>query len=96
LKKLLEPENKEELVKLLTYHVVSGNVQAKDIKDRQLIKTVEGEDLLALVHAPHVYLQDRRFEKPSDLSEVVQADVEASNGVVHVVNHVLIPEGRLL
>jgi uncharacterized surface protein with fasciclin (FAS1) repeats len=92
LAKLLEPENKAELVKILTYHVAAGKVLAASIKDRGLIKTVEGQEVETRVIDGKVFLQDRRNETESDLSQVIQADVEASNGVVHVINKVLLPE----
>jgi uncharacterized surface protein with fasciclin (FAS1) repeats len=91
LAKLLEPENKAELVKILTYHVVAGKVLAGSNKDRQLIKTVEGEQIEARVIDGKVFLQDRLFER-DDLYEVIQADVEASTGVVHVINKVILPK----
>jgi uncharacterized surface protein with fasciclin (FAS1) repeats len=90
LAKLLEPENKAELVKILTYHVVAGKVLAGSNKDRQLIKTV-GEQIEARVIDGKVFLQDRLFER-DDLYEVIQADVEASTGVVHVINKVILPK----
>ena len=90
LAKLLEPENKAELVKILTYHVAAGKVLAASIKDRQQIKTVEGQDVEARVVDGNVFLQDRIFEPK--LAEVIEADVEASNGVVHVINKVLLPQ----
>jgi uncharacterized surface protein with fasciclin (FAS1) repeats len=87
---LLKPENKAALVKILTYHVVAAKVLAASIKDRQQIKTVEGQDVEARVVDGNVFLQDRIFEPK--LAEVIQADVEASNGVVHVINKVLLPQ----
>lgn len=81
---LLKPENKGVLVKLLTYHVVSGNVYAKDIQaGSALVKTVDGGSI-------KVTKTDKGSVK-IDNSAVVKADVKASNGVIHVIDTVLIP-----
>ena len=79
---LLEPENKEELVNVLTYHVAAGNVQSKDLRNGQCIKTLQGKKL-------RVHLRDGGVDINN--AKVVQADVEASNGVVHVIDSVLLP-----
>jgi len=83
LQKLLEPSQKAELVKILTYHVASGDVHAKDLSDGESIPTVEGEDITVHIKGQNVFIND---------AQVVKADVDASNGVVHVVNAVLIPK----
>lgn len=88
LQELLKPENKGELDKILKYHVVSGNIQAKDIVSGRRVKTVEGEDITPFIAFGKVYIEGGTRE---NLAEVIQADVEASNGVVHVINRVLIP-----
>jgi len=79
---LLKPQNKEQLMDLLTYHVVAGNVQAKDIVDGERLKTVEGGLLMATVNSTGVFIND---------AQVTTADVEATNGVVHIINQVLQP-----
>jgi len=79
---LLEPANKAQLVDVLTYHVVAGNVQAKDLKDGQMLKTVEGKSLTVRVVGTMVLVNSVK---------VITADVEASNGVVHIVDGVLLP-----
>merc|ERR1711959_822333 len=79
---LLDPKNIKELQDVLTYHVASGSVHAKDLKNDEKIKTVEGKSVEAFLFGSHVYIND---------AEVVKADIAASNGVVHVINHVLIP-----
>ncbi len=81
---LLKPENKGALVKVLTYHVVAGTVYAKDIKaGSALVKTVDGGSI-------KVTKTDKGSVK-IDGSAVVKADVKASNGVIHVIDSVLIP-----
>merc|ERR1711881_153261 len=79
---LLKPENKDKLVNILTYHVASGDVMSKAIKNRERIKTVEGKDVEAHVSSSGVMIND---------AKVIKADVVASNGVVHVIDHVLLP-----
>ena len=91
---LVKPENKAKLTSILTYHVVSGHLDAaelmEDIKDgdgHAMLKTVQGEPLTISSKAGHVYLTDAK----GGTAEVTTANVEQSNGVVHVVNHVLMP-----
>jgi uncharacterized surface protein with fasciclin (FAS1) repeats len=91
---LLKPENKETLVKILTYHVVPGKVSSKELiklikkgGGTATIKTVQGEDLTAAVEGGKVVLTDAKGGK----STVTIADVFQSNGVIHVVDTVLMP-----
>ncbi len=79
---LLEPGNKTDLANVLTYHVVPGIYTAADLKDGQKLKTVEGQDLTVTVKDGVVKVNDATVE---------MADVSASNGVVHVINKVLVP-----
>ncbi len=80
LEKLLKPENKEQLVKILTYHVVAGSVLSTDLKAGK-VPTVEGSD---------VKIQLGDGVKVND-AQVVKADIKASNGVIHVIDKVIIP-----
>jgi len=77
---LLKPENKAQLVDLLTYHVVSGDVHAKDLMDMQMLKTVEGKNVTVRTVGKTIFI---------DSSKVTTADVQASNGVVHIIDAVL-------
>jgi len=79
---LLKPENKAQLVDILTYHVASGAVHAKDITDGEMIKTVEGKSVTARVSGDNIFINS---------AKVVTADVDASNGVVHIIDAVLMP-----
>jgi uncharacterized surface protein with fasciclin (FAS1) repeats len=79
---LLDPKNIKQLQDVLTYHVVSGTVFAKDITNNQMIKTVEGKDVTASLFAHRVFINK---------AEVITADIKASNGVVHIIDQVLIP-----
>lgn len=83
LDKLLLPENKEVLTQILTYHVVDGAVTAADLKTG-MVPTLEGKDVDVVVDAGAVTVNG---------ATVVQPDVTASNGVIHVIDTVLIPEG---
>ena len=79
---LLKPENKAQLVDILTYHVAAGDVHAKDLYDMEMIPTVEGKNVTARVSGGNVFINS---------AKVVTADVDASNGVVHIVDGVLMP-----
>ncbi|MEM6759470.1 MAG: fasciclin domain-containing protein [Pseudomonadota bacterium] len=79
---LLKPENKDQLVAILTYHVVSGQTLSTDLAGQRLsVPTVNGKNL-------HV---DGRNGVRVNSSNVVQADILASNGVIHVIDKVLLP-----
>jgi transforming growth factor-beta-induced protein len=81
--KLLKPENKAKLSKVLTYHVVSGKMVAADLKDGQELVTVEGGKLKVSIKNGVVMVGN---------ATVKMADVDASNGVVHVIDKVLMPK----
>ena len=78
---LLKPENKAQLVKILTYHVVSGEVLSTTLKSGK-VKTVEGDTVNVLVQKSGVTINK---------SKVTAVDVKASNGVIHVIDTVLLP-----
>ncbi len=91
---LLKPENKETLVKILTYHVVAGRMTAGDIKaaikaggGKATLTTVEGEPLTAMIENGNLVLTDTK----GGTSRVTIANVMQSNGVIHVVDAVLMP-----
>ena len=79
---LLKPENKAKLTDILTYHVVSGNAMAADLEDGQELTTVQGGKLKVAIKGDKVMIGD---------AQVTLADVVASNGVVHVIDKVLMP-----
>jgi uncharacterized surface protein with fasciclin (FAS1) repeats len=92
---LLLPENKETLASILTYHVVSGKFSAKAVIDainanegKFEVKTVQGEMLTASLKDGKVTLTDAK----GNMATVVIADVEASNGVVHAIDSVVMPK----
>ena len=91
---LLKPENKPALVKVLTYHVVPGKVSAADLvrmikagNGTATLKTVQGDPLIAKMAGNTVTLTDEK----GGVAHVTIADVNQSNGVIHVVNKVLLP-----
>lgn len=79
---LLQPENKAELAKVLTYHVVSGKAHAADLTDGQELTTVQGGKLVVSIKDGVVKIGN---------ATVTAADIEASNGVIHVIDTVLLP-----
>ena len=79
---LLRPENKDKLVEILTYHVVAGKVKAVDVVTLSSAETVNGESVAIRVEEVIVFVNDSR---------VVATDVWASNGVIHVVDTVILP-----
>jgi uncharacterized surface protein with fasciclin (FAS1) repeats len=92
---LLKPENKDKLTAVLTYHVVAGRLTAADIAakvdamgGKLTLKTVQGEDLTFKRSGPmHLVVTDAK----GDVAQITIADVLQSNGVIHVINKVLIP-----
>ncbi|MBW4646105.1 MAG: fasciclin domain-containing protein [Goleter apudmare HA4340-LM2] len=78
---LLKPENKEILVKLLTYHVVSGSVLSTDLKSGE-VKSIEGGAINVKVEPTGVKVNE---------ANVTQADIKGSNGVIHAIDQVILP-----
>ena len=82
---LLKPENREKLRAILTYHVVPGNVMAKDVASLNKAKTVNGQSVKIKVDGANVMV---------DNANVVKTDIAASNGVIHVIDTVILPQDR--
>lgn len=82
---LLEEDNKEKLKKILTYHVVPGKIMASDLKDGQWVETVQGTKLKISLSEEGAMVNN---------ASVIKADIEASNGVVHVIDAVLMPSAH--
>ncbi|GAC1308430.1 MAG: fasciclin domain-containing protein [Mucilaginibacter sp.] len=92
---LVKPENKAMLTKILTYHVVAGRLSSRDLwakvkagNGKAELKTVQGEELTVMAKGKKLYLVDEKGGK----SWITIADVNQSNGVIHVVNTVLMPD----
>ena len=81
--KLLKPENKGQLVKVLTYHVVPGKVMSKDVVKLNKATTVEGSDVAIAVSGGTVTV---------DNAKVIKTDINSSNGVIHVIDTVILPK----
>jgi uncharacterized surface protein with fasciclin (FAS1) repeats len=91
---LVKPENKATLTKILTYHVVAGRLSAANLwakvkagHGKAELKTVQGDELTVMAKGKKLYLVDEKGGK----SWITIADVNQSNGVIHVVNTVLMP-----
>jgi uncharacterized surface protein with fasciclin (FAS1) repeats len=80
---LLKPENKSKLVAILTYHVVAGDVKAAQVMTMTSAKTVQGQS---------VKISAANGKVKVDGANVVKADITASNGVIHVIDTVLMPK----
>ena len=83
LEELLKPENKAKLVSVLTYHVVPGNVKAKDVVKLKEATTVAGSNVAIVVKNGVIMI---------DGAKVVQTDITSSNGVIHVIDAVILPK----
>jgi len=91
---LVKPENKDTLTKILTYHVVAGRLSTMDLKKqikagggKAELKTVQGETLTAMMHGDKIMLTDQK----GGMSTITIANVFQSNGVIQVVDSVLMP-----
>lgn len=80
---LLKPENHDKLVAILTYHVVPGKVMAKDVVKLHEAKTVNGKDVKIMTEGGKVMV---------DNANVVKTDIACSNGVIHVIDSVILPQ----
>jgi transforming growth factor-beta-induced protein len=84
---LLKPENKEQLVKILTYHVVAGKYRAADVALASEYKSVQGAPVIITTENGKVWVND---------AQVVLADVKASNGIIHVIDRVILPPNDIV
>ena len=84
LESLLRPENKDKLRRVLTYHVVAGEVRAADVVKLQSAKAVSGDTITVKVRDGKVHVDD---------ANVIKTDTQASNGVIHVIDTVILPKG---
>ncbi|SIS92760.1 Uncaracterized surface protein containing fasciclin (FAS1) repeats [Kaistella chaponensis] len=91
---LVMPENKETLTKILSYHVVPGRISSKDLMawmkkngGKYMAKTVQGEELTFWMKGMNLYVKDTK----GNSAKITTADVNQSNGVIHVIDTVLMP-----
>lgn len=82
LESLLKPENKEKLTAILTYHVVPGKITAAEVKPGK-VKTANGKSLTITVNDGKVKV---------DEANVIKTDIQASNGIIHVIDAVVLPK----
>lgn len=80
---LLKPENKEKLIAILKYHVVAGSVKSDAVVKLDQAKTLQGQDVTISVKDGKVFV---------DAAEVVRVDIECANGVIHVIDSVILPK----
>ncbi|MHC4758319.1 MAG: fasciclin domain-containing protein [Planctomycetota bacterium] len=80
---LLKPQNKQKLASILTYHVVAGKVMAADVVKISSAKTVNGQSLTVKVQGSAVMV---------DNAKVIKTDIQCSNGVIHVIDEVVLPK----
>lgn len=92
---LLKPESKEALTNILTYHVVAGKLAAKDVvaalkkgKGKLELKALNGQTITVLQKDGKIWLKDQN----DNYSEIIATDVMGSNGVIHVINTVVMPK----
>jgi uncharacterized surface protein with fasciclin (FAS1) repeats len=84
---LVKPESKATLTKILTYHVVAGKLEASDLSEGKKLKTVEGEELIVKKADGKVMIVDAK----GGTATVTISNVNQSNGVIHVIDTVLMP-----
>ena len=91
---LLQPENKEKLKSILTFHIIEGDLKAEDvlelikkIKGKVKVKTISGEKLVLFLKGSNVLVRDNK----GNTATVQQTDLNSSNGVIHVIDTVLMP-----
>ena len=85
LETLLKPENKDQLVSILTYHVVAGKVMSTDLSDGMRANTVNGAPIKVAINDNGVMINE---------AKVTAADINAKNGVVHVIDKVILPPSK--
>jgi uncharacterized surface protein with fasciclin (FAS1) repeats len=79
---LLKPENRDKLAAILTYHVVSGKLMAEDVVGMSELKSVQGDMLEVSLKHGKAYIDD---------AQIIKTDISASNGVIHVIDSVVLP-----
>ncbi len=82
---LLKPENRDKLVAILTYHVVPGRLMASDVVGSEYLKTVQGQMIKVSVKGSKAMV---------DNAVIVKTDIGTSNGVIHVIDSVILPEAK--
>ncbi|APP07045.1 fasciclin domain-containing protein [Vibrio harveyi] len=89
---LLMPENKDKLVAILTYHVVPGKVMAADVVKMDKATTVQGQDVMIKTMGDKVMIKTMGDKVMINNATVIATDVKAKNGVIHVIDTVIMPK----
>lgn len=82
---LLKPENRDQLIAILTYHVVPGKVLSSDVVGLESAATVQGQSIAIAIEGDNVMI---------DQAKVVAVDIETTNGVIHVIDQVILPQAQ--
>jgi len=82
---LLKPENRDKLVAILTYHVVPGRLMAKDVVGSEYLKTVQGQKIKVSLKGDKAMVDD---------AVILKTDIGTSNGVIHVIDSVILPKSK--
>jgi uncharacterized surface protein with fasciclin (FAS1) repeats len=82
---LLEPENRDKLVAILTYHVVPGRLMASDVVGSEYLKTIQGQ---------RIKVSTKEGKAMVDDAVILKTDIGTSNGVIHVIDSVILPEAK--
>lgn len=88
LERLQKPESASILADIINYHVIPGSLLSSDITDGQKIKTLNGQEVVASVQGTNIYFTDAKGQK----ALVTKSDIKAKNGVIHIINGVLLPQ----
>lgn len=88
LDRLQKPENVQSLTSILNYHIVAGSLLTNQLTNGQKVKTVNGQEVVVSVEGTNVYLIDAKGGK----ALVTKSDIKAKNGVIHVIDAVLLPQ----
>jgi len=83
---LLKPENRDQLIAILTYHVSPGKMMATQVARKDMVDTVNGDMVDVTVNADGTVNLDEAF--------IIGTDIETSNGIIHVIDRVMIPDGK--
>ena len=88
LTRLQKPENLQQLTSILNYHIIPGSLETAQLTSGQKVKTVNGQEVVVSIEGKNVYFIDAKGNK----ALVVKSDIKAKNGVIHVLDAVLLPQ----
>lgn len=88
LERLQRPENQAQLTNIMNYHIINGSLLTSELTNGQKIKTINGQELVVAVEGSNIYFIGAKGDK----ALVTKSDIKAQNGVIHIVNAVLLPQ----